>query len=65
MSLLQLVHKNSLRRRETENANLKIALFGATGKTGIYFLQFALEKGNLKVNNSSSCLIFYLFRTSN
>ena len=47
MSLLQLVHKNSLRRRETENANLKIALFGATGKTGIYFLQFALEKGNL------------------
>lgn len=45
MSLLQLVHKNSLRRRETENANMKIGLFGATGKTGIYYLKFALDKG--------------------
>lgn len=27
------------------NEQLKIALFGATGKTGIYYLEMALDKG--------------------
>ena len=45
-SLIRVVHKNSMKRRETMNEHMKIALFGATGKTGIYYLEMALNKGN-------------------
>ena len=29
------------------NEHMKIALFGATGKTGIYYLEMALDKGKI------------------
>ena len=50
-SLIKVVHKNSMKRRETMNEQLKIALFGATGKTGIYYLEMALDKGTFRVEN--------------
>ena len=50
-SLIKVVHKNSMKRRETMNEQLKIALFGATGKTGIYYLEMALDKGTFRVGN--------------
>ena len=41
-----------MKRRETMNEQLKIALFGATGKTGIYYLEMALDKGTLWARKS-------------
>lgn len=48
--LRKIVYQNSLRRKEQLNKEMLIALFGGSGKTGIYYVEKAVNQGHkLKV----------------
>ena len=43
--LRKMVYQNSLRRKEKLNKEMLIALFGASGKTGIFYVEQAVNSG--------------------
>ena len=43
--LRKVVYQNSLRRKEQLNKEMLIALFGGSGKTGIYYVEKAVNQG--------------------
>jgi len=48
--LRKIVYQNSLRRKEKLNKEMVIAIFGGSGKTGIYYVEKAVNQGHkLKV----------------
>lgn len=43
--LRKIVYQNSLRRKEKLNKEMVIAIFGGSGKTGIYYVEKAVNQG--------------------
>ena len=48
--LRKIVYQNSLRRKEKLNKEMLIALFGGSGKTGIFYIEKAVNQGMKTVN---------------
>ena len=55
--LRKIVYQNSLRRKEKLNKEMLIALFGGSGKTGIFYIEKAVNQGT-KTDNSPALTYF-------
>ena len=55
--LRKIVYQNSLRRKEKLNKEMLIALFGGSGKTGIFYIEKAVNQGT-KTDKSPTLTYF-------